>query len=343
MTDLSEPSRARLRKPRAAAKTSASAEPSLADTTERIIASLQLSGEMQRLRDGIRRWIDGASADVREDLEWQFSGNSKFYRPLTIFCCHRAVSSAAIDDELVLSAQVLEMFHNVSLIIDDILDKSSHRRGKETLHTRFGELRALMVSGFIVADGYDMVSRLRADAAVRHDVRLLSELLKRLGVAECVQWKLRRQPLGVADWETIAREDTGSMFEVCACLGTRSERLRLFGRHLGMLYHGCDDVGDVKGLAALGGGGVEDLRDGILTLPAALAIRDPKVRTLFCKDTRSARDLALLAEAFHAQIDDAERYLDALAQRAAAEAKANSAAPNGLLALVDYTRQLSKR
>ncbi|HZP88146.1 MAG TPA: polyprenyl synthetase family protein [Burkholderiales bacterium] len=318
--------------------------PSLAETTEHIIRALHLSEEMDRLRKNIAHWIDEASADIRDELRWQFSGSSKFFRPLTIFCCHRAISSEPIGDALMVSAQVLEMFHNVSLIIDDILDKSTYRRGKKTLHTRFGELRALMVAGYIVADGYEMVSRMRGPGVdSRYDIGLLSELLKRLGVAECVQWKLRRQPLGVADWENIAREDTGSMFEVCACLGARSDRLRRFGRYLGMLYHGCDDVGDVKGLTALGGGGTEDLRDGILTLPAALAIRDPAVRKLFCKEEPSEADLERLAAAFHAQIDEAERHLDGIAERARAEASANSAAAEGLLALVDHTRQLSKR
>ena len=41
-----------------------------------------------------------------------------------------------------------------------------------------------------------------------------------------------------------------------------------------MLYHGCDDVADVRGTTALGGGSEKDIIDGILTLPAAIAIRD---------------------------------------------------------------------
>ena len=170
----------------------------------------------------------------------------------------------------------MELFHNVSLIIDDILDRSPTRRGRATLHARFGELAALMTSGYIVADGYADL-RDDPDAAA-----LFSELLKRLAVAECMQWRLRRQKLGVEDWRKIAGEDTGTMFEVCACLGDTSGRLRRFGGLLGLLYHGCDDVGDVRGAAALGGGGEEDLRDGILTLPAALAIRDPEIAALFC-------------------------------------------------------------
>ena len=44
-----------------------------------------------------------------------------------------------------------------------------------------------------------------------------------------------------------------------------------YGLLLGMLYHGCDDVADVRGTTALGGGSEKDIVDGILTLPAAIA------------------------------------------------------------------------
>ena len=150
------------------------------------------------------------------------------------------------------------------------------RGGCPTLHKRFGELSALMTAGYIVADGY---ARLATDLQA---IELFSELLKRLGVAECMQWRLRRTPLGVEDWRKIAAEDIGSMFEVCACLGARSGRLRRFGGFLGLLYHRCDDVGDIRGANSFGGGGEEDVRDGILTLPAALAIRDPLIGKTFC-------------------------------------------------------------
>src|SRR5262249_52088602 len=152
-------------------------------------------------------------------LRWQFQGRSKFFRPLTAFACYRSIYRGRVPPELIRSAAVLEMLHNVSLIIDDILDRSPSRRGIRTLHARFGMLPALMASGYMMADSYLMVQH------DPHDIRLFAELFKRLGVAECLQWRLRRQPLGIADWRNIAGEDTGSMFEVCACLGTRTEEL----------------------------------------------------------------------------------------------------------------------
>ena len=84
------------------------------------------------------------------------------------------------------SAVGLELFHNVSLIVDDILDRSRSRRNRATLHCRFGFLPALMTSGYITAGGFKLVS----DDS--YGVRLLSELLQRLGVAECFQWRLRQ-------------------------------------------------------------------------------------------------------------------------------------------------------
>ena len=175
--------------------------------------------------------------------------------------------------------------------------------------------------------------------AIRH----LSELLRRLGAAECLQWRLRRQPLGLEDWRRIAGEDTGSMFEICAVLGARSERLRQFGHLVGVLYHGCDDVGDQRGFEALGGGGEEDIRDGILTLPAALAIRDPDVRNLFCIDDADPERLGVLAGACREQLDEAERVLDRIAASARAEAERFAQDPVPLLALTDQVRQLSRR
>jgi len=302
-----------------------------------VIAALGFSVEMATLRQRIAAWVAACDAEMREALEWQFLSGSKYFRPLTIFACYRSIVPGRIPERIMTSALVIELFHNVSLVIDDIVDRSDTRRGRATLHTRFGELSALMTSGYIVADGY---TRLGDDLQA---IGLFSELLKRLGVAECMQWRLRRQKLGVEDWRRIAGEDTGSMFEVCACLGDRSSRLRKFGGLLGLLYHGCDDVGDVRGAVALGGGGEEDVRDGILTLPAALAIRDPEIGALFCKPDPDMTDLAAIASAFAARLPEAEAYLDLIAEEARTEACLFSVDPTPLLALIDQTRRLSGR
>jgi geranylgeranyl pyrophosphate synthase len=191
-----------------------------------------------------------------------------------------------------------------------------------------------MTSGYITS----ATSRLVAEDP--YSVHLLAELMQRLGVAECLQWRLRRHALGTEDWRMIAGEDTGSMFEICARLGTRDNRLRQFGRLLGILYHGCDDVADVRGTTALGGGSAKDIEDAILTLPVAVAVRDPETALLFrnaCPENRAALT-AKLVEA----LPEAENYLDGVAAEAETEALMNARYPERLLALIRDTRLLSR-
>ena len=296
---------------------------------------LDLVNEVKYLNEFILTWIDEADKEIRDHLIWQLLATPKYFRPITIFTCYRAVSDLPVPETVLRSAVALEFVHNVSLIIDDILDRSRFGRGKLSLHCKFGSLPALMVAGYLYSAASKIVSN------DEYSVKLLAELMQRLGIAECVQWRLRRQPLGVEDWRLIASEDTGSMFEVCARLGTRDKRLLKFGNLLGMLYHGCDDVADVRGDAKLGGTGNEDVRDGILTLPAAIAIRDINVAALF--RSNDPADFTLIKSKFYEALDEAEKYLDKIAAESHKEATGNTVNPSGLIKLIESTRLLSGR
>ncbi|WP_370400355.1 polyprenyl synthetase family protein [Sulfitobacter sp. JB4-11] len=300
--------------------------------TDWIIPELGFEAETEALRTAIGEWVNSTPEEMQPQLGEQFLAGSKYFRPLTIFACQTAVAEDKVTQDTLHAAVALELFHNMTLVIDDILDHSDERRGKPTMHTAFGQLTALMTSGFMVAEGYRMA------AHDKHVVALLSELLTRLGVAEVLQWNSRKLPRGVEDWRRLAQEDTGSMFEVAACLGDRSEGLRQFGGLLGTLYHACDDVSDVRGTEALGGGGEEDIRDGILTLPAAIAVRDPDVAEMFRDPNPENYDA--LAEAFRAALPEAEDELDRIADSAIAEAKRFAKNPEKLIILVERTRAL---
>jgi geranylgeranyl pyrophosphate synthase len=299
-----------------------------------LVDRLDLGAEMRRVDDVLAEWLGTIDREVRPMVERQLGGRAKRYRPATVLVCYRANANGRLPENVVRSAAAVELLHNVSLIIDDILDRSRFRRGMLSLHCRFGFLPALMTSGYM---GF-AASALVADDG--YAVRLLAELMQRLGVAECVQWRLRRHPLGIEDWRAIANEDTGSMFEICARLGSRDERLAKYGQLVGLLYHGCDDVADVRGAAALGGGNERDIADGILTLPAAIAIRDPGTALLF--EDGSAEAVRRFAGRLQGTLDEAEAYLDGIADAAEREARDWARSPAQLLELVAHTRELSR-
>jgi len=295
---------------------------------------LGLVSDTERLKQVLTDWSEKCDKEVREIVRRQLSPRAKYFRPVTIFACHRALLNTEPSPGLFLAAAALELIHNVSLIIDDILDRSRFRRGNLSLHCRYGFLPALMTAGYMNCAAFKLV----ADDG--YSVNLLAELMQRLGVAECLQWRLRRQPLGVEDWRLIAGEDTGVMFETCARLACRDDRLRKFGYLLGTLYHGCDDVADVRGVAALGGGKKEDGVDGILTLPAAIATRDLNTAMLF--RNASIDNAAEITEHLMMALPEAETYLDKVAAEAETEALQNAKFPERLLGLIQHTRALSR-
>jgi geranylgeranyl pyrophosphate synthase len=294
---------------------------------------LGLSADLDRLHELIEQWIDGCDSEVQPMVRRQLSGRAKYFRPMTVFACYHATTTKPLSTRVLRAAAAVELNHNVALIIDDILDRSRYRRGQLSLHCRYGFLPALMTSGYIGFSGAQLV------ATDPYSVRLVAELMQRLGAAECFQWRLRRRPLGVEDWRQVAGEDTGTMFEICARLGTRDDSLLTYGLLLGTLYHGCDDVADVRGTTALGGGSEKDILDGILTLPAAIAMRDP-ASALLLREVRP-ETYAETARRLQAALPEAEAYLNRLANETEHEALRHAPYPARLVDLVRHTRALS--
>jgi geranylgeranyl pyrophosphate synthase len=111
-----------------------------------VIARLGATAEIGLLRERIETWLAGVDDELRAPLRWALGGTPKHFRPVTLFACHRAVHatppSAAVE-----LAFVVELMHNMSLIVDDVLDESDERRGIATVERKFGRLTALMASG----------------------------------------------------------------------------------------------------------------------------------------------------------------------------------------------------
>jgi geranylgeranyl pyrophosphate synthase len=294
---------------------------------------LKVADGLSRVQSVIADWIEDCDPEVREMVHRQMSARAKYFRPVTVLACHYAATTRPVPARVLRSAAAIELIHNVALIVDDILDRSRYRRGELSLHCRYGFLPALMTAGYVGFAGAKLVA---SDA---YSVRLLAELMQRLGAAECLQWRLRRQPLGIEDWRVIAGGDTGAMFEICARLGARGDSLSKYGLLLGTLYHGCDDVADVRGTTALGGGSEKDILDGILTLPAAVAMRRPSVALLF--RNAGPATFARIAEELRAALPEAEAYLDRLAHEAEVEATRRAAHAGRLIDLLRHTRALS--
>ena len=63
-------------------------------------------------------------------------------------------------------ATAIELFHNFTLIHDDIMDKAPLRRGKETVHAKFGENTALLAGDVMLVAAYEYLNKINTPTYV---------------------------------------------------------------------------------------------------------------------------------------------------------------------------------
>ena len=54
-------------------------------------------------------------------------------------------------------ASALELFHNFTLIHDDIMDRAPLRRGKQTVHAKYNDSTALLAGDVMLLQAYEIL------------------------------------------------------------------------------------------------------------------------------------------------------------------------------------------
>ncbi|RFM28083.1 polyprenyl synthetase family protein [Deminuibacter soli] len=152
-------------------------------------------------------------------------------------------------------ATAIELFHNFSLVHDDIMDKATLRRGVPTVHTKYGESTALLSGDVMLIVAYDYLNKIEP----RHQQRILG-LFNRTAreVCEGQQYDMDFEQL-----EQVAMPEYLRMIELKTSvllaaslmmggiLGGASEgncrHLYEFGRNLGIAFQIQDDYLDAFG------------------------------------------------------------------------------------------------
>jgi geranylgeranyl diphosphate synthase, type II len=82
----------------------------------------------------------------------------KRIRPICVYLANEMF--ATINDDAYHAAASIELFHNFSLIHDDVMDKAPLRRGIETVHQKFGENTALLAGDVMLVKAYENLAKI---------------------------------------------------------------------------------------------------------------------------------------------------------------------------------------
>ena len=86
--------------------------------------------------------LEGFPSNLADATHHIMTLEGKRLRPIMVLM---AASGFGVPNEKAMSAAIaIEVFHNFTLVHDDIMDKAPMRRGMETVHSKYGESTALL-------------------------------------------------------------------------------------------------------------------------------------------------------------------------------------------------------
>lgn len=219
---------------------------------------------------GLERELE-FSQDIADAVaRYLFDAGGKRVRPMLTLLT--AQWGLGITENVIRSAQVIELTHLATLYHDDVMDEAAQRRGVSAAQTVWGNSVAILAGDLLFARAGTLVASLGQEAITRQAATFERLCLGQM--RETVGPKPGQDP--IAHYLSVLSDKTGSLIALAAEMGIRMSAgptelvspIRRFGEKIGVAYQLVDDVIDLseKG-SGTGKPPGTDVRRGVTTLP----------------------------------------------------------------------------
>ncbi len=236
-----------------------------------------VAGDFAALNALIPRQLTSDVQLVEQIGSYIVEAGGKRLRPLVVLLAARACGVSG--DQHVKLAAVIEFLHTATLLHDDVVDRSSLRRGRATVNALWGNPPSILVGDFLYSRAFQMMVQVGNGDVMR----VLADATNVIAEGEVMQLA---QIGDIATSEElymmVIRNKTAMLFEASSHIGAIIagpepgiiEALRCYGLHLGLAYQLVDDYLDYAGDTATMGKNVgDDLAEGKVTLPLIHTMR----------------------------------------------------------------------
>lgn len=208
----------------------------LRQRVEEALAAMPLPAEPKELYDPVRYVLEGGG---------------KRLRPVLLLLAAEACGGSC--DRALPAALAAEVFHNFTLVHDDIMDHAVERRGRRSVHVVWNESTAILAGDFMMGLAYQLLSQTPGT-----DLARLFAVFHRMVAAVCEGQALdeafeHRDDVTVEDYLDMIARKTGALLVCVLEMGgliagaddVTIARLAEAGRHLGCAFQIQDDLLDL--------------------------------------------------------------------------------------------------
>jgi farnesyl diphosphate synthase len=219
--------------------------------------------QLRRIEQALSRWVAcpddaPAPAGLGDAMRYAVLDGGKRLRPLLVIAACEAVDGNS--DAALRAACAVELIHAYSLVHDDMpcMDNDVLRRGKPTVHVRFGEAQALLAGDALQALAFEFLTPDDGSVDAAMQARLCRMLAKAAGFqgmagGQAIDLASVGLPLTSAQLHEMHRLKTGALLQASVMMGAGcgtlapavQQALREFGAAVGLAFQVVDDILDV--------------------------------------------------------------------------------------------------
>ena len=188
-----------------------------------------------------------------EPIEYTLAAGGKRVRPQLAMIASQLFGGK--NEEVLPAALALEIFHNFTLLHDDVMDKADVRRGRPTVHVKWNENTAILSGDQMLIEAYKLLSGVPADKLPK-----VLQLFNKMATEICegqqydVDFENQEQ-VTIDDYLKMIRLKTSVLLANALQTGAyiagadeqAQEALYQFGINIGLAFQIQDDILDVWG------------------------------------------------------------------------------------------------
>lgn len=183
-----------------------------------------------------------------EVYEYALFPTGKLFRPLLTLCAYMDLYKQHPNDNVFHAAVCMEIHHTYSLIHDDMpcMDNDDYRRGRLSVHKKFGEWQALLAGVGLLNLSYEILG-----SKAPWLVTWMGKMCGSNGLVHGQFLDLHSSPSSFQEIQTIHLLKTGRLIQLSliAGMGTQPNKANFFrliklGFHLGLFFQFADDLQD---------------------------------------------------------------------------------------------------